>query len=412
MPQYSSLYDLQEHLQRVVALNFPEPWWIRAEIAQVSEFRGHRFLELIQKGEEGEQVIARADAVLWQAEFRNLQRQLGGGLSHILQAGMEVLVQVSVSHHPRHGLRLYVRDVDSDFATGELERRRQEALEQLRQKGLLDRNGALSLPLVPQRLAVLTSPAAAGWQDFQHQLRTAPGSYRFHLRLFPVAVQGDRAVPDILHQLDQLTQQAEAFDAVILLRGGGSRLDLAAFDRLELAEALALCPLPIITGIGHETDLSLADRVAHTALKTPTAAADFLLQRAQDLEERLSRLALQLQRTTDDLLRRRARDLDGYCKDVQAVLSRQLSRRHQLLDYIEGELPKAVLHYLRLKEQRLDQMAQAVELLDPARAMRRGYTLTTQSGKILTQVAEVDRSRMLETHFRYGTIRSQPEKRS
>jgi len=412
MPQYSSLYDLQEHLQRVVALNFPKPWWVRAEIAQLSEFRGHRFLELIQKEKEGEQIIARAGAVLWKAEYRNLQRQLGDDLTNILQTGMEILVQVAVLHHPRHGLRLHIRDVNSDFSIGELERRRQAALEQLRQKGLLDRNRALPLPLVPQRLAILTSPAAAGWEDFQDQLRTHPAPYRFHLRLFPVAVQGDRAVPDILDQLDQLVHCGEAFDAVILLRGGGSRLDLAAFDHLELAEALARCSLPVITGIGHETDLSLADRVAHTALKTPTAAADFLLQCAHTLDAQLGQLALQLQRTADDLLRQRIRDLDGLCRDIQALASRQLSRRDQFLDYVEGALPKAVMHYLQLKKQELAHMEQAVELLDPHRALRRGYTLTTQNGKILTAIAEVDRERMLETHFRDGTLRSQPEKRS
>ncbi len=406
-----SLYELQEHLQRAVALNFPAPWWVRAEIAHLSEFRGHRFLELIQKEVEGEELLARADAVLWQDRFRLLEKRLGEDLLALLQAGMEVLLEVDVVHHPRFGLRLHIRDVDPAFTLGELERSRRAALASLRRQGMLERNRRLPLPLVPQHLAVLSSPAAAGWKDFVHQLQEDPANYRFQIELFPTAVQGDRAMPDMLRQLKQIRSQKNKFDALLLIRGGGSRLDLAAFDQPELARALAIFPLPVITGIGHEIDRSLADEVAHTSLKTPTAVADFLLNRARRLEGQLSEKAGQLYRACQGQLQEVRFQLSGVQKDIQGSVRRRLGREEQLLEFIAGELPGTVQRYLSVEAQALAHFESRLDLLDPALALKRGFTLTIQNGKIIGSAEAVDSDQPLETRFYDGVVHSLPQRK-
>lgn len=403
-----SLSELQEHLQRVIALNFPEAWWVRAEIAELNAHRGHRYLELVEKGEAEGSIVARASAVLWQDRYRRLERSLRRELPALLQPGMQVLLQVEVVHHPRYGLSLHIRDVDPAYTLGEVERRRRQVLDQLREKGLLDRNGQLPLRPVLQRLAVLSSPEASGLQDFLHHLHANPFGYRFQLDFFPCAVQGERAVPEIVQQIDRLQQRLD-LDAVLLLRGGGSRLDLATFDQWAVAEAIARCHLPVLTGIGHETDTSAADWVAHTALKTPTALADFLLRQMEEFEERLRDLGQRIHRLHTGHVDRKQQQLTRGGIAVQALLSRRLASEQQRLAYIGRALPHAVGRRLDHEQQRLHQLTQAVHLLDPDRALQRGYTLTTQGGLVLRSVADLDPGRPMVTHFRDGTVTSRPE---
>ncbi|RMF22716.1 MAG: exodeoxyribonuclease VII large subunit, partial [Bacteroidetes bacterium] len=229
-----SLFELNEHLRRVVALNFPEPLWVRCELAQVSPWRGHHFLTLIEKDPESEEIIAHSEGVFWEGDYLRAFQRVGRLLEELLQEGMEVQLKVQPVFHERHGLQLKVLDVDPSYTLGQWELRRRHILEQLQKEGLLELNRQRPLPVVLQRIAVVSSAQAAGWQDFRRHLEENEFGYRFQLRFFQVAMQGALVREEVSDALNKIAAQAADFDAVVLIRGGGARLDLAAFDDLDL----------------------------------------------------------------------------------------------------------------------------------------------------------------------------------
>ncbi len=279
--KFFTLLQLNRSIQKLFQ-QIDRPLWISAEVAN-AQFRTHCFLELVQKEEED--IVARNRAVAWESTLLQMREKLGEHLENLLQQGTRILVQVKVNYHEVHGLSLVVLDIDPAYTIGELELQRQKTLRQLAAEGLDKRQQAISLPLVPQRIAVISSPEAAGYADFMNQLVSNEYGYAFYTRLFATSVQGARAVPGIITALQAASKGG--FDAIALIRGGGSRLDLEAFNSLELARAVAMLPLPLLAGIGHQTDVSVADTVAFRSLKTPTAVASFLVERALMFESRL-----------------------------------------------------------------------------------------------------------------------------
>ena len=272
-----SLSELTSFIRRVFALNLPEAVWVTAELGQVNESRGHYWLTLVEKGEQ-DAIAAQLEGVIWASQLQLLQRNYGIKLLRdLLQDGMSIKLKVTTSFHPRYGLKVVVEDVDPSFTIGELERKRKAVLEQLAKEGLLQKNASLPFPVLPQRLAVISSETAAGLADFRQQLAQNPYGYQFRVRLFSAAMQGGNTSSEILTRLRQISSQGDSFDAVVIIRGGGGRTDLAAFDEASLCRAVAAYPLPVIVGIGHETDESVLDQVAARSLKTPTATATFLI---------------------------------------------------------------------------------------------------------------------------------------
>lgn len=406
------LFELHQQFRRVLSLNFPEPVWIRAELAAAKESNGHYFLELVEKDAAGKEVLARAGAVVWERQYRRIQRARGAKTMQLLRTGLELQLQVRVDFHERYGLQLFVEDIDPDFTYGRLARQREATLAELRETGLLDRNQALPLPLVCQRLAVISGRTAAGYEDFREQLLGNEYGYAFELDFFPAAVQGERAPLEIRQQLKHIGRRADRYDVVVIIRGGGGRLDLTAFDDAELCRAAATLPLPLLTGIGHETDESILDLVAHTRCKTPTAAAEWLLQRSLHYEMALLGRVRQLERLATQRIGNEQLRLAHLEQRLFSRVQRHFYQQERQLDRIETRLPLLITGAIDRATQRLDQYEQQLTALAPEAVLARGYALVSQGGKIITAAAQVAEGEALRIRLRQGEVIAMPEQRN
>ena len=379
MQQYT-LYELNEYIRRVVSLNFPEPVWVQCEIFQVANSRGHYYIQLVQKDGAEDQILARGDAILWQRQYQLLRRDLGPLLDEVLQEGLEVLVQLRVAYDERYGLQYHIVQVDPAFSLGKLEIQRQEAIRQLRAEGLLEKNTAIPLPAVMQRIAVLSSPEAAGYKDFMDQLHQNPYGYRFTTQLFSTAMQGQRVEPEMLARIREVEHQQNKFDSLVIIRGGGSRLDLAAFDQLPLCREVANCPLPVLSGIGHETDETVLDLVAHTSLKTPTAVAEHLLNHNAAFETRVVQTG----------------------NRVGQLAQSTLHTDEQRLTMLGQQLRNFVQLNLQREGQRLEHLGEQCALLDPQQALNRGYAYLTREGKSIQSIHQLSPGDRVRLHLQDG----------
>lgn len=405
MTNVFSLFDLNEHIRRVLSLNYQQPLWIAAEIAQAGQSRGHYYLDLVQKG-TGDELLAQSQAVLWANDYRRLRNALGPDIDAILREGLEVKMQVRVDFHERYGLKLVIADLDPAYTFGQLELRRRQTIQTLRERNLLERNRALTLPPVLQRIAVISSEGAAGFQDFREHLFQNAFGYRFDCRLFASAVQGKNAETELVEALAQVALLGTHFDCTVIVRGGGARLDLAAFDALELCAAVALMPLPVLTGIGHDVDETVLDLVAHAALKTPTAVADYLLQHNLFFENEILRLAEQLRATGGDHLNTGRMELERLETATRWGNRERLRSATQTLDALDGAMPGLAARALRHQHRQLDQVESLLFAIHPDHVLRRGYSLTLKNGKVITSAAEVEAGDVLETRLKHGSVQS------
>lgn len=402
-----SLFGLQTFLRQVVALNFPEALWVRCEIAQLNKSRGHVYLDLVEKDEAENEPIAQASAAIWQNTLKRLQSKLGAtNLNPLLQAGVEVLLRVKVEYHERYGLKLVVEDIDPSYTLGKLEQRRRQLYEQLLAQGLMGKNAQIPLRPVLQRIAVISSETAAGYQDFLQHLGENVYGYAFKTTFFAAAVQGVQVEAEVLKQLRAVQRQATRFDAVALIRGGGAKLDLAGFDSLALCQAIADFPLPIFTGIGHDVDETLVDLVAHRALKTPTAVADFLIQHNLHFESQLVELSQYLRYAASENLHEAQLQLLSNVQSLQSAPSLLLARQKDQLQRIAAELPLTLRYQQREQWQKIEQMEQICQLLSIEGTLQRGFSITLREGKPLASANLIQPGDVLDIQFKDGTVRS------
>ena len=405
-----TLQELHQFMRRVVALNFNEPVWVSGELAQVSESRGHIYLTLVQKDEAGVAVVARGAAACWRSTYNSLRRKLKSALDLLLQEGVAVKMQVQPEFHEVYGYKLIVQDIDPSYTVGQLALQRQGTLDKLDKKGLLDKNRRLELPPVLQRIAVLSSPTAAGLQDYQAQLAQNPYAYTVSSTLFPTAMQSANTIPEMRQQLKAIAKRRTEFDAVVIIRGGGSRVDLLVFDDYDLAKAVADCPLPVFTGIGHDIDQSVLDAVSHGALKTPTAVADYILQYNVQFEQAIFDMADDIRRAG---LRRSqlATQQLGRLGEVLRLSTRtQLLRAAHTLDNLVSALPGAAQRLLREQHALLTHLEREVALLDPQTALRRGFSITTHRGKVVQDPRALKRGDRVTIEVAGGSFESVVER--
>ena len=295
MNERLKLSELNGLVKKAVAETFTAPVWVIAEISELKTNRnGHCYLVLIEKEEDGDAIVAQAKATIWSYTFRMLQPYFESTTGQQFTEGIKVLVSVSVEFHELYGYSLNIRDIDPTYTLGDMARRRREIIARLQAEGVLEMNKELQLPVVPQKIAIISSPTAAGYQDFVDQLTNNAAGYHFDLKLFPAIMQGNQAESSMMSALEQIYRYESFFDAVVIIRGGGSQADLSCFDNYNLAYYITQFPLPVITGIGHEKDDSIVDLVAHTRLKTPTAVAEFLISGVTQFDMHLDDLNNQI----------------------------------------------------------------------------------------------------------------------
>lgn len=423
-----SLSEFNALVKDVLNEAFPEKYWVTAEIAECkTNASGHCYLELIEKKAGSDQLLARSKAVIWANVwyFLSAQFQLSTGVA--LSRGQKVLIEVSLTFHELYGMSLVITDIDPAYTLGDWAKRRQEILLRLKADGVLDLNKELPWPLLPQRLAVISSATAAGYEDFCVQLKESGFVYQW--QLFPAIMQGEQAESSILQALDAILDQAEHFDVVILIRGGGATADLSCFDSYELCASLAQFPLPVLTGIGHERDESVADIVAYRALKTPTAVAEFLNGKMMDNWEQLSDyqnyleqytqqflrrekqalqlFAHQLKASTDGQVHRQRMELQKKTLHLQTYSQRSCQQQRQKLSTYKESLRQRSLRQIEVNKHAMALMQTTLKMYNPQEQLQRGYSLTLRRGKIVKSVQALQAGDSIEVRFRDGSLLSQ-----
>jgi exodeoxyribonuclease VII large subunit len=399
-----SLLELNAHIRQVVALNFEQPIWVSCEISQARQSRGHYYLELVQKSEHSDDIRAQSSAVIWARTFSMIRKKCGDIIHEIIQDGVEVRVHVRVDFHERYGLKLVVEDIDPSFTMGNLETRRREILESLQKKGLIEKNGLIPLPLVPQRIAVLSSDSAAGYQDFMQHLRENPFGYHFDTHLYPVALQGSNVEVEVVAALRAVKNAVGHYDCVAIIRGGGSRLDLSGFDNLAIGEAIANCPLPVFTGIGHEIDQSVADVVANSSLKTPTAVADAIIEMTSGFEELVDKLDQDIKQLIESTVVQAQNDLLNAQTMLAYLPTQRVATHRTFLDGITPHLRRIASFRIKHFEQDIETAIKVLTAVEPSNVLARGFSISRKNGKIVTHISDLKSGDKLNTEFHQGSI--------
>lgn len=410
-PDRYTLFELNEYIRRIMALNFSELLWITCELAQINESRGHIYLGLVQKEEEGStdqegKIIAQSDAVIWARDLNGLKTRLGAQLPQLLQSGIAVLICVKVEYHERYGLKLIIKDIDPAYTIGKLELRRQATLENLQRKGLLNKNKQVRLPLVLQRIAVISSERAAGFQDFKKQLLDNPYGYAIKYELLNAAMQGEMVKSEVVGRLSAINQKADFYDCVVIIRGGGAKLDLLAFDDAEICTAIANCKLPVITGIGHDIDETLSDIVAFQALKTPTAVAEWIIQKNLYFEMQVLDFGREIQSQARNHMNEKQMEIKSYSHLIQLNAKNQLQNQHRQVDYIAVEFPHHVSKVLKNENKLVNHLEALIDLLSPEKVLQRGFSMTLKNGQPVTDANNLSKADIIESVFASGRIKS------
>jgi len=400
-----SLSQLNGLIKSAILDTLPDQYWVVAEIADLKlNQKGHCYLELVEK--EGNAAIAQIKANIWAYEYRSIGNRFQKATNEPLKQGMKILFLASLLFHEVYGLSLNIKDIDPTYTMGEMARKKKEVLDRLRREGLIDRNKALELPLVPQRIAVISSPTAAGYGDFFNHLDNNPYRYSFVHTLFPALMQGQDAEGSILKALAAIRKQKSACDLVVIIRGGGSVIDLNCFDGYPLAAEVANFPLPVITGIGHQKDDTVVDIAAHTKMKTPTAVAEFLISGMRSFEENILGLENRIVTSVEELLRDEQQSLISFAQRLSLLPIRLTAVHRNRLMIISREIQGRVKQLMQHEQNRLTRAEQAIRHLDPALVLRRGYSITTLKGKILRDAALLKSGMLIETQLQNGTVTS------
>ena len=407
MKEPLSLYELNALVRRTVEAGMPDAYWVQAELSDVRvNASGHCYVEFVQKSPLDNTLLAKARGMVWAHVFKLLKPYFEQATGQAFAAGIKVLVQVSVAFHELYGYSLMVCDIDPAYTLGDLAQRRREILRQLEEEGVLTLNKELPMPALPQRIAVISSPTAAGYGDFRHQLEHNPQGYYFRIELFRAVMQGEETEATILSALDGINARLDEFDVVVIIRGGGSTSDLSGFDTYLLAAACAQFPLPIITGIGHERDDTVLDSVAHTRVKTPTAAAEYLIGRMDEAAGTLHTFAARLQQSARNRLQQEHRRIDLLRRRIPASAYRSLSRSNLALATMQTRIRQNVAALIERRRHRLELLAQRLVDASPQKQLARGYSLTLKEGRVVRDIACLQTGDQLETRLHRGTIRS------
>ncbi len=380
--------------------------WVMAELSDVAERGGHCYLELLQK-DDGGRIIAKSRAAIWANVWQRIVRpKFERATGQRFATGIKVMVCVSVSMHAVYGLSLVINDVDPSYTLGERERLRRESIARLTADGVINLNRELPLPVPAMRIGVITAPGAAGYGDFVNQLFSNRYRLRFDLHLYQAVMQGEKAPASIIAALERAVTDADDLDVIVIIRGGGASSDLDCFEDYNLAYNIANCPLPVIIGIGHERDVTLLDFVANMRLKTPTAAAEWLIAQGEAQLSLLDRLSRDITATVQARLNGCARQLT-HCEGlISTIGARIIAPQYARLEMASTHLPQLTASIIARHNERLDNAATLAEALSPRATLRRGFTATRVAGRIIHSVADVKPGETIQTILADGVIMS------
>ena len=410
--QAISLYELNGLVKRSIRSCLPDTYWVQAELSDVrTNYSGHCYLEFVQKDAGGNNLIAKARGTVWSNIFKMLKPYFEQETGQPFTSGIKVLVEVSVEFHELYGYSLTVLDIDPAYTVGDMERKRREILRQLEEEGVIDLNKELEMPMLPQRVAVISSATAAGYGDFCNQLANNPRGYGFRTELFPAIMQGERVEESVIAALDAIYERMEEFDVVVIIRGGGATSDLSGFDTYALAANVAQFPLPIITGIGHERDDTILDMVTHTRVKTPTAAAEYLIACMDRVAERLDDLSYRLQQGVRNRLLWEHRRMESLKQRIPSAVYKRIADAKYGLLAAQRDLQMASRQFLSIRKHRLELLQQRLNDALPEKQLARGYSITLKDGRALKDASALKEGDMVTTLLHHGKVESVVKKK-
>lgn len=432
-PRAMSLYELNSLVASVVSIDLPDEYWVEAELSEIREVRGHCYMELVEKDDAGNTPIARASAKCWSSRWAMLRPMFERVTGQRMHSGMKVMLRVKAQFHAAYGFSWIVSDINPEFTMGDLMRRRQEIIRRLKAEGVFDLQRELCLPPFAQNIAVVSSDGAAGYGDFCRQLHDNAAGYIYNVELFAAVMQGEAVEQSVIDALDRIYSRHDEFDCVVIIRGGGATSDLSGFDTLALAENVANFPLPVITGIGHDRDESVLDMVANTRVKTPTAAAQLLVDNlartdaqidsmrqriVQSTQRRMQAERMRMQAVSERIpmlfslvsVKERAR-MERLSRQMTLALLRRIDSARQCVSRIEARLNDTSVRRLADERHRLQMLVQRVEAENPQRLLRRGYSITTYNGRAVRDASLLPDGVVVETRVEQGSFRSQVKKK-
>ena len=438
MKQTLSLLELNQLLAEVIEVGMPREYWVEAEISELREVRGHCYIDLIEKAEGTNTPVARASAKCWANTWSTVGPLFEKVTGQRLHTGMKVLMLVGANFHPAYGFSWIISDIDPTYTLGDMARKRQAIIDQLKREGVFDMQKELEMPLFCQHIAVISSANAAGYGDFVNQLESNAYGFKFVTQLFPATMQGEGVEQSIIDALNKiyasmssaqpstLNPPPSTFDCVVIIRGGGATSDLSGFDTLALAENVAQFPLPVITGIGHERDESVLDMISHTRVKTPTAAAAFLIENlkrvwdylqdaqtmlAANAKQRMETEQMRLMRASEkipslfSLVREKEEHrLDRVLQKILNAAQQGVSNNSHKIDIMEGNMLPLASRLLMEQKHRLQMLEQRALALDPALLLKRGYSITTHNGIVVRDASQLKPGDVLETRVEKGIV--------
>ena len=429
MVNHLSLYELNSLVRDVISMSLPDSYWVEAELSEAREgYGGHCYMELIEKDERSNTPIAKAHASCWRNRWMLLKPQFERVTGQRIHAGMKVLLKVHAQFHENYGFSWIVDDIDPTYTMGDMARKRMEIIQTLKEEGVFDLQKELKLPMFCQRIAVISSATAAGYGDFCNQLADNGYGLQFTTALFAATMQGEGVEQSVISALNRINEEWENWDCVVIIRGGGATSDLSGFDTLALAENVANFPLPIITGIGHERDESVLDMISFQRVKTPTAAAAFLVDhltevyaRIEDAQEAIVNYVkrrLQVERMKFERLSTLIPTLFSLVKVRQSNRLDQLLNRLKVkaeripadglhrLEMLEARLKEPVARKLERELHRVEMLSQRAVAQDPERLLSRGYSITLKDGKSIKDASQLKAGDEIETRFAKGVAKA------
>lgn len=427
MKQRFTLYELNSIVRDTLSLALPDSYWVEAELSEVREgYGGHCYMELIEKDEQSNTPIAKAHAACWRNRWINIRPQFEQITGQRLHAGMKVLLKVHAQFHENYGFSWIVDDMDPTYTMGDMARKRLQIIATLKQQGVFSLQKELSLPLFCQRIAVVSSASAAGYGDFCNQLGGNAYGLQFRTALFAATMQGEEVEQSVIAALDRINAEWELWDCVVIIRGGGATSDLSGFDTLALAENVANFPLPIITGIGHERDESVLDMISFQRVKTPTAAAAFLvdhlsgvLARVEEAQEsvvrhvkhrldmerlRLDHLAEAIPSLFSVVHAKQTARIDRIVSRIHFSLQERMADSRRRLDILSQNMQPLLQRKMLSESHRIEMLQQRLKALDPDLLLRRGYSITLKDGRSVRDASLLQVGDVLHTRFAQGTI--------
>ncbi len=452
-----TLSQLIFQVKELLAGSFGAPIWIVAEVSELNvNYSGHCYLELIEKQESSDKILAKSRATIWARSFRIIKPYFETTTHETLKAGLKILIKVTVEFHEFYGFSLNVLDIDPSYTVGDLALKRTLIIEKLTNEGVFEMNKAFEIPIVPQRIAVITSETAAGYGDFKDQLLENAQGFSYNITLFPAIMQGNNASKSIVDAFNLVFDQVDEFDVVVLIRGGGSKVDLSCFDDYDLAYFITQFPLPVITGIGHERDESVADLVANLSLKTPTAVAEFLIDAVSAFEIRLheaystvvslvsdslleksssvkdlsARLYYQVKNTFDgqfveldnkqhqiftgahQLFRSRIQKVDSLATNLSLVSKGNVRQALAFCKLRNARLEKWVNNNLTRQNTKLNHLLAKLELIDPTNILKRGFAIVSSNGKLIKDASQLKPNDVINVKLSKGNVEGKVTKAS